>query len=299
MLESGADVNDEDATCHVAEFDDHGCIRVLLENGLDADRSATVLLRKLDFDDFEGVKLILDLGCDVNHKGNWKKSPLHQAIIRGRDLKTIELLIDRGADVDATQYDGATPWFLACAHGRNGVAKFLVQHGANTELGTSEQFLAVCGMGQDERARELLAANPDMFARLSDQHKALIVSAGRTGNQQGLASMLDVGFDISAQDQQGFTALHWAAWYGHLECVKFLIDRGASLAAKNNYGGTVIDSTVWGYANSNGNDRHSREILELLAEAGADPMTVSPFPSGHAASDHVIEELRNRNGGRH
>ena len=103
--------------------------------------------------------------------------------------------------------------------------------------------------------------------------------------------MLDCGFDISAAGDWGFTALHWAAWYGHANVVRLLISRGAPLEAKNNYGGTVIDSTVWGYANSDGRGENAEEILRMLVDAGADMSAISPFPSGHAESDRVLMEL--------
>ena len=55
LLDYGAEVNDEEATYHVAEFDEHDCIRVLIGAGLDEKRQATILLRKIDFEDVEGV----------------------------------------------------------------------------------------------------------------------------------------------------------------------------------------------------------------------------------------------------
>ena len=299
LLQHGADVNDEDATYHVAEFPEHDCIRVLFEHGLDADRAATVLLRKLDFNDYQGVQLILDLGCDVNHPGNWGKTPLHQAIMRGRDLATIELLISRGADVLARRNDGATPTMLASLYGRPQVVDLLQRSGAGPTPGAVDQFMAACGQGDDDRASELLREQPGLYEQLSENQKAWIVVAGRVGNLPALRTMLGHGFDIAARDEQGFTALHWAAWYGHLECVRFLIERKAPLHATNRYGGTVIDATVWGYANSDGNDRNCRQILSLLAAAGGDPETVSPFPSGHSVADQVIGELRGQAGDQH
>ncbi|MGI9519448.1 MAG: ankyrin repeat domain-containing protein, partial [Pirellulaceae bacterium] len=259
------------------------------------DRSATVLLRKLDFDDIEGVRYLLDRGVDVNHAGYWGKTPLHQVIMRGRDLPTIQLLVDRGADVNATRKsDGATPYLLACLYGRDDVAQRLVDNGASARLTPVESLMAVCGLGLRDEAMALVQENPQLPDELTEDQHRVITLAGRKGNQQAIDTMLDVGFDIAARDEQGFTALHWAAWYGHLPCVQRLLERGAPLDIKNNYGGTVIDSTVWGYANSDGDDRHCREILEQLVAAGANVHDVSPFPSGHGESDDVL-----RGHGRH
>lgn len=298
LLDHGAMVNDEDATYHVAEFSATDCIRVLFENGLDADRQATVLLRKLDFEDFDGVQAILDLGCDVNHQGYWNKSPLHQAIMRGRSLAIVKLLIDRGADVNAIGQNAATPYYLACLHGRDDVIDLLVAHQASTDLSPQRQCIAYASLGQLSQAKtsQLQVSQQQLGADAADAFKnecdQAFILAGKAGNLSGLQCMLELDFEIGASDGQGFTALHWAAWFGHLDCVTLLIDKGAPVEAENNYGGTVIDSTVWGYANSNGDDRNCREILKLLAAAGADPFLVSPFPSGHAQSDQVIAQLR-------
>ncbi|MEM7315971.1 MAG: ankyrin repeat domain-containing protein, partial [Planctomycetota bacterium] len=58
LLAAGADVNDGDASYHVAEFDTYDCIRVLFEHGMDENHRATVLLRKLDFEEPVGVRTI-------------------------------------------------------------------------------------------------------------------------------------------------------------------------------------------------------------------------------------------------
>lgn len=133
LLNAGANANDGEATYHVAESDSHDCIRALFEFGMDIDHQATVLLRKLDFDDIEGVKVILQSGIDPNHPGIWGKTALHQAIMRGRSLAIIELIIQHGGDVNATRYDGTTARQLAEAEGRDDVVTLLQKHGADSK----------------------------------------------------------------------------------------------------------------------------------------------------------------------
>ena len=291
LIKHGAIVDDDDATYHVAEFPNHECMGVLLDHGLSADHAATMLLRKLDFDDVEGARYLLERGVDVNHAGRWGKTPLHQAIMRGRDLDTIILLVESGADVNARRKDDATPYYLACIHGRRDVASYLAGRGADTELEPADALLAACGLGDAERTRAVVEAYPDLAGSLSESQRSVFSLAGKTGNRGALELMLDCGVDINATGEWGFTALHWAAWYGHVDCVRLLIERGAPLDARNDYGGTVIDSTVWGFANSDGDDRHCREILKLLITAGANVHDVSPFPSGHDEADALLREF--------
>ncbi|MEM7453136.1 MAG: ankyrin repeat domain-containing protein [Planctomycetota bacterium] len=130
LLSHGADPNDGETAYHVAEFEQHECIRVLLKHGMNASSKATVLLRKLDFEDIEGVRLILDLGVDPNEPGIWAKSALHQAIMRGRSVEMIQLLIDRGADVNQLRGDGVSALQLAADADRPEVLEILRTSGA-------------------------------------------------------------------------------------------------------------------------------------------------------------------------
>ena len=128
LLDYGAEVNDEEATYHVAEFDEHDCIRVLIGAGLDEKRQATILLRKIDFEDVEGVRTVLDLGTCPNEMGIWGKSALHQAIMRGRSKEMIQLILERGGDPSQPRNDGVTPMQLATENQRDDVIKLLSEY---------------------------------------------------------------------------------------------------------------------------------------------------------------------------
>jgi ankyrin repeat protein len=40
---------------------------------------------------------------------------------------------------------------------------------------------------------------------------------------------MDAGANPDAKDEDGFSALHYAATHGRLECVRLLVDRGADV----------------------------------------------------------------------
>ena len=45
--------------------------------------------------------------------------------------------------------------------------------------------------------------------------------------QENIAYYLQMGCDINAKDNAGFTPLHEAVTKGHLNCVKLLLEQGA------------------------------------------------------------------------
>src|SRR5262249_48233985 len=100
LLERGADPNDEETAYHVLETRDNTVLKILLESGKLNERSiGTLLLRKCDWHDAEGLRLVLEHAGNPNWMEIWGRTALHQAVLRDNSLEMIELLIDHGADL--------------------------------------------------------------------------------------------------------------------------------------------------------------------------------------------------------
>lgn len=93
--------------------------------------------------------------------------------------------------------------------------------------------------------------------------------------------LVDAGVDINYQDEQGETALHVAARFGHDTCAKILLDgtdeqKADTELAENTYSWTpLFIACVDG----------SLSVVELLIEAGAD--LEKPDSSGWTAKEHA------------
>jgi ankyrin repeat protein len=68
------------------------------------------------------------------------------------------------------------------------------------------------------------------------------------------------GANIDDQDNQGFTALKWAAHYGQVKMVLLLIEAGANVDSLDYHGSTALMEAVW--------KKHT-EIVKLLLKYGA------------------------------
>ena len=80
----------------------------------------------------KAVKQHLAAGTDVNVKGGFDKgTPLH-SVTRHGHKEIAELLIDKGADVNAKDEHGEAPLLYAILNGHKELANLLRKHGAKT-----------------------------------------------------------------------------------------------------------------------------------------------------------------------
>ncbi len=112
-------------------------------------------------DRFDVLSGMLDADpARVNERGGDGQTPLHFA----RSRRVVDLLIDRGADIDARDIDHrSTPaqWMLGDASdpkkSRLDLARYLVERGASVDI-----FLAAA-LGDTKSARALLESNPALL----------------------------------------------------------------------------------------------------------------------------------------
>ena len=246
LLDRGADPNDVEVPYHAPETLDNRVVQILVESGkLTPDSIVTMLLRKFDWHDDDGVAWLLDHGADPNLLTHWGKRPLHHALSRGNPLAYFELLVDHGADPTLAAKDGTTAFAIAARMGRADVIDLFARHGFAVALGGDDAFLAACARADEAAARRIVTSDRAVVQRLQSQNSGLLVDFAGSGNIAAVRLMLDLGFDIGSARtnpswMQGETALHVAAWRGHLEMVKLLIERGAPLEAKSHSGATPL-----------------------------------------------------------
>ena len=118
-----------EALYHASEFADVTCLRLLLEASPPPHpkRVSYCLARMLDFENPDGVELYLRHGADPNFRVPWMhdRTHLHRAVVYGRSLSIVRLLVEAGGDPNARDDLGLTPLRSAVRHGREDVAGLL------------------------------------------------------------------------------------------------------------------------------------------------------------------------------
>jgi ankyrin repeat protein len=298
LLEHGADPNDGEVVYHTPETYDNAVLTLLIGTGkLTGDSLATLLLRKHDWHDRDGVKLLLEHGADASLMTRWGHSALHQALRRDNDLRIIELLLDHGANPSLPAH-GRSATSMAAREGRGDVLDLFGRRGLPVVLEGLDQLLAACARNDPNQARATVANEPGLVDEVRQHAGKLLGEFAGVGNTEGVRHLLDLGADVAAVDEEGdgywgiarkSTALHVAAWRARHATVKLLVERGAPVDASDGKGRTPLMLAVRACVDSYWLDRRSPESVATLLAAGASVQNV-PYPSGYAEVDALLRE---------
>jgi len=226
------------ALSFAAAVGDSRLARLLIRHGADVNIDyCGPLIEASKYGRLEVMELLIEAGAKVDGV-NGGLRPLHVA----RNLMCARLLVSRGASVNAIDYLGRTPLFLAAANGYYDVADYLIAHGAR--VNAQDQYLS------------------------TPLHYALNVPLA--------ALLISKGAQVDARDEDGFTPLHWAAGIGVEQCAMFFIKEG--LIDSYAYDYERIPSEYISVAASIGKSATSAsagtscgrtELVKLLLEKGA------------------------------
>jgi len=277
LLECGTKVDarvktDEMTPLHIAAMNGkEEAARRLLEHGADVE-AKTASLDSDPYNRFTGgrtplqwaavnghasvVKLLLERGADPGARNISSRTALQEAVLH-QHYAVVKLLRDYNAPIDAQDEHGWAALHEAAGGGGPGsydvgLAKFLLDHGANIDLRTSS-------IDGEHEAQRFSRRTPLLLA----------IQFNRGGDMCKL--IIEHKVSVNARNNAGETALHLSAYYGWVGGITSdLIDAGADMEAtdpRNGETALFVATRV-----------HAKErILQRLLEKGANVRATNYF----------------------
>ncbi|KAJ7635483.1 ankyrin repeat-containing domain protein [Mycena polygramma] len=262
---------DHGAALSALSWNEHAeVVQTLLEHGQEMDVSAlsihigdggkyTALQAASKLRNIALVELLLARGADINAEGG---VALQEACSTD-NLAVVELLLERGADPNMQDGEYGTALQAASNSGHVAVVELLLARGADIniqdgEYGTALQ--AASNSGHVAVVELLLARGADINIQDGEYGTAL-QAASNSGHVAVVELLLARGADINIQDGEYGTALQAASYQGHVVVAELLLARGADINIQDGEYGTALQAAS--------NSGHVA-VVELLLARGAD-----------------------------
>jgi ankyrin repeat protein len=163
------------------------------------------------------------------------QAPVADAVMK-RDAAALRALLQKKADVNATQVDGSTALHWAVYHDNLQAADLLIAAGANARAVTREGVTPLAmatQFGSVPMVERLLKAGADA-RELGPNGETMLMFAARNGNPRLVELFAAAGVDVNAAEKlRKTTALMWAAEQHHPDAVRALLKAGANPALRS------------------------------------------------------------------
>jgi ankyrin repeat protein len=270
----------------------HADPNALFKGHIDAPQtSATPLQIAAELGNRRIASLLIAAGAEVDEKGPTGRTALHYA--RGQ-LDVVQLLINKGADVNARDADGISPLNEAAWTGSIDTAAILLLHGAHINEIESKTGLTPINeasyQGHSKLVQYLLQFKPDLGIADKKGYGPLD-NAIRMGKEDCAVLLLDAEPGLETP-QFLAAAMDAAVRKDESVVVDRLLERGATADAALPSGATPLDAAAFGgaskavdvllrhYANPNVSGPNGNSPLEDASLKGFEPIVATLLEHG-------------------
>ena len=145
--------------------------------------------------------------------------------------KMVQVLVDKGANLDLANKLGMTAVHVAAGSGHAKVVQMLADEGANLDLADKESITPTCRAAMYGHT-EVVQVLADKGANLDLADKFGVTPTCRAavnGHAEAVRVLAEKGANLDLADKNGYTPTCLAAVNGHAEAVRVLAENGANL----------------------------------------------------------------------
>ena len=225
-------------------------IELLIEKGANKDARTkdgwTVLHFAADNKNFSVLKYILEhhYFSNIDEVDNYGQTALHHVCLRGKNIKSIEILKMHGANMEARPKDRGAALHYAAANEDSTILIYILNHNYygninETVNGGRTALHLACAHSKDSKSIDLLIAKGADKEAKSNRGRSMLHYAAQNNDSTVLRYILEHHYysDINEADNYGYTALHLVHTSSS---IKLLLEYGANKNPKSNNGMTPL-----------------------------------------------------------
>ena len=252
LLNAGADTNiagaDGDTCLHNAVSG--GCSKEVLEtiitHGADVNitnrSSGTALMMACQKGNTAAMSVFLSSGANPNIPDEKGNTLLHIAMENNISADTVQIVIDHGANVNATNKQNETPLVLASHNENVDAVNMLLKVGADTNISFNDTCLhhVLRRRCSKEMLQAIINHGAEINATDTNGRTALMIACAK-GNSDAINTLLEAGADPKITDADGETCLYYAVdGCCSKEVLQIIINHGADVNATNTNNVTAL-----------------------------------------------------------
>ncbi|MCJ1264014.1 hypothetical protein MMC22_003885 [Lobaria immixta] len=211
----------------------------------------------------EVVESLLTRGADINARGGDYGYPIIAATYES-NIQVVEMLVKHGVDVNVRGAEDNTPVLVLAGYGLpKETMELLLDHGAEidaTDDRGNTALISTASSGDMEGLELLLKRGANIHA-FGDEYGSALHAAASEGDEESCQFLLKSGADVNQQSGPWSTPLQAAAFAADLDCIKLLLDAGADVNLSGGEFGTALQASAYS---------GDLECLQAILAAGAD-----------------------------
>jgi cytohesin len=193
----------------------------------------------------EAVQTLLNAGAQVDELGRHNRGPLHWAAMYHDNVDVIRLLLEVGTEIDGQQFADCMPLHIAILQGREDSVRALLDAGAPVTGLDGDDLSPLCSAIFHNQSAEIVSLLVDAGAEVNvpyGRRRSALRHAIDNDRLDIIEILLEAG--VNTEENRNYKKnrpLHEAVEQGRYEVARRLLEFGTEVNSQENYGETPLD----------------------------------------------------------